>query len=62
MVAEGDTRRDGGLVLPPKPEPPIKGECCGRGCEHCVWVYYYRALDRWEQHSAAARMRQESKA
>ncbi|MGH8119065.1 MAG: oxidoreductase-like domain-containing protein, partial [Gammaproteobacteria bacterium] len=25
-----------GLVLPPRPEAPLHGECCGRGCEHCV--------------------------
>ena len=32
--------------LPPK--PPVEGECCGRGCEYCVWVYYDQALRRYE--------------
>ena len=32
--------------LPPK--PPVEGECCGRGCEYCVWVYYDRARRRYE--------------
>jgi hypothetical protein len=36
-------------VLPPKPEEPVPGECCGRGCVNCVWVYYERALERWKQ-------------
>lgn len=39
--------------LPPRPEPPLPGECCGRGCENCVWVYYERALQRWEERVAA---------
>ena len=37
-----------GLDLPPKPEKPLPEECCGRGCEHCVYVYYEDALLRWE--------------
>ena len=30
------------------PQPPVEGECCGRGCEYCVWVYYDQALRRYE--------------
>ena len=37
------------LSLPPKPEEPLAGECCGRGCINCVWIYYERALERWQQ-------------
>jgi hypothetical protein len=36
-------------ALPPRPEEPLPGECCGRGCEHCVYVYYEEALQRWEE-------------
>ena len=39
----------GVLELPPRPEEPLPGECCGRGCEHCVYVYYEEALLRWEE-------------
>jgi len=37
------------LELPPRPEEPLPGECCGRGCERCVYVYYEEALQRWEE-------------
>jgi len=37
------------LELPSKPEEPLHGECCERGCVNCVWVYYERALERWRQ-------------
>lgn len=33
--------------LPPKPIEPDPSECCGRGCENCVYIYYERALERW---------------
>ncbi len=35
--------------LPPKPEEPLAGECCGRGCINCVWIYYEQALGRWRR-------------
>lgn len=30
------------------PQPPVPGECCERGCENCVWVFYYEAQRRYE--------------
>ncbi|CDH47640.1 oxidoreductase-like domain-containing protein [Candidatus Contendibacter odensensis] len=33
---------------PVPPKPPVQGECCERGCENCVWVFYYEALRRYE--------------
>lgn len=38
--------------LPPRPQEPLPGECCGRNCENCVYVYYERALKRWEERVA----------
>lgn len=37
------------LELPPRPEAPHHGECCGRGCERCVYVCYEEANRRWEE-------------
>lgn len=34
--------------LPKKPVKPDSSECCGRDCENCVYVYYEKALKRWE--------------
>ena len=56
-MAAGDSRAASGEVpvtspepSPPPlpPQPPVEGECCGRGCEYCVWVYYDQALRRYE--------------
>jgi Oxidoreductase-like protein, N-terminal len=33
-----------------KPESPAASECCGTGCDDCVWVEYWRALTEWEEH------------
>ncbi|HCB12341.1 MAG TPA: hypothetical protein DEP36_02035 [Gammaproteobacteria bacterium] len=30
------------------PKPPVPGECCERGCENCVWVFYHEAQRRYE--------------
>lgn len=38
-----------GLEFPPPPQKPLPGECCERGCERCVYVYYEEALQRWEE-------------
>lgn len=35
--------------LPPKPKEPDAYECCGRGCDPCVYDYYAKALTRWEK-------------
>ena len=36
----------------PRPEPPrepLPEECCGRGCEPCVYDGYYDALERYRE-------------
>jgi len=36
------------ISLPPKPIKPDMSECCQRGCENCVFIYYEKALKRWQ--------------
>jgi hypothetical protein len=43
------------LAIPPEddpmPEPPARPrpeECCGRGCDPCVYDLYEEALERYE--------------
>jgi hypothetical protein len=38
--------------LPPKPQPPEPGECCGGGCARCVFDMYDEDLARWERQVA----------
>lgn len=37
---------DGELLL--KPVEPAPEECCGRGCENCVWNDYWAQLQAYE--------------
>jgi hypothetical protein len=36
-------------AVPPPPPEPDAHNCCGRGCERCVFVAYYEALRAWRQ-------------
>jgi len=38
-----------GREIPEPPEEPLPENCCGRGCEACVFVTYYVALDAWRR-------------
>ena len=35
--------------LPPRPQPPEPGDCCGGGCARCVFDFYAEELERWER-------------
>ena len=56
-----DDNNDLGFELPPRPQEPLPGECCGRNCENCVYVYYERALKRWEEKVALIMSKSTSK-
>lgn len=45
------------IKLPPKPVEPDMSECCQRGCENCVFIYYEKALRRWEEKVKKIKMR-----
>ncbi len=42
------------MDLPPPPREPEDAECCGRGCDPCIFDYYERALTRWRDRVVAA--------
>ena len=36
-------------ALPEPPEEPLPSDCCGTGCQPCVFDIYHKALDEWRQ-------------
>ena len=40
---------DLGSLLPPKPQQPPAGACCGSGCLDCVMIVYQRNLRGWRK-------------
>lgn len=51
----GMTEEFDNLEFPPRPLEPSPDECCGRGCERCVYTYYEEAVIRWETRVALLR-------
>jgi cytochrome-b5 reductase len=43
MIVPVDSR----APLLPKPEPPDASECCGNGCDPCVYDIYAEKLAEW---------------
>ncbi|AGM40188.1 hypothetical protein SPISAL_00435 [Spiribacter salinus M19-40] len=41
--------------LPPPPREPDLDECCGSGCDPCVFDLYEQRLARWEARCEAIR-------
>ncbi|WP_440996795.1 oxidoreductase-like domain-containing protein [Arhodomonas sp. SL1] len=41
--------------MPPPPREPELDECCGTGCDPCVFDVYDRRLERWRARCAAIR-------
>lgn len=37
------------ISLPPPPEKPEAGDCCGSGCVRCVWDVYYEELEEYNK-------------
>ncbi|KAK7250907.1 hypothetical protein RIF29_33676 [Crotalaria pallida] len=35
--------------IPPPPEKPEPGDCCGSGCVRCVWDVYYDELEEYNK-------------
>jgi len=58
MSESNRTRRQ---PLPPPPREPDLDECCGNGCDPCVFCLYEQRLERWEKRCEAIRQAQESR-
>ncbi|CAH2072537.1 unnamed protein product [Thlaspi arvense] len=41
------------VSLPPPPEKPEPGDCCGSGCVRCVWDVYYDELEEYNKLSSS---------
>ncbi|AUB79229.1 MULTISPECIES: oxidoreductase-like domain-containing protein [Spiribacter] len=39
--------------LPPPPREPDLDECCGSGCDPCVFDLYDQRVERWRDRCAA---------
>ena len=37
------------IEIPPPPEKPEPGDCCGSGCVRCVWDVYYDELEEYNK-------------
>ncbi len=43
------------IKLPPAPREPDLDECCGSGCDPCVFDLYEQRLERWRARCEALR-------
>ncbi|MCY1217737.1 hypothetical protein D9M68_634780 [compost metagenome] len=43
---------------PVPPERPGDNECCGSGCDPCIFDFYYQELDRYREELRAWEARQ----
>ncbi|VVB18347.1 unnamed protein product [Arabis nemorensis] len=46
---KGENKKKEEVSLPPPPEKPEPGDCCGSGCVRCVWDVYYDELDEYNK-------------
>lgn len=46
-----------GMRLPPPPREPDLDECCGSGCDPCVFDVYEERLERWRERCERLRAR-----
>lgn len=37
------------IELPPEPRKPDLDECCGSGCDPCVFDRYHDAVEAWKR-------------
>jgi hypothetical protein len=49
---KGEEDKKEEVSLPPPPEKPEPGDCCGSGCVRCVWDVYYDELEEYNKLSS----------
>lgn len=54
-IAMSDTASRDEPRFPPPPREPDLDECCGTGCDPCVFDIYDQRLERWRERCAAIR-------
>lgn len=50
------------VELPPKPRKPDLDECCGSGCDPCVFDRYHDAVAAWKRECREIEARAKAKA
>ncbi len=53
MMGSSQQPQDTEVKLPPAPREPDLDECCGSGCDPCVFDLYEQRLERWRQRCEA---------
>ncbi|KAK4760829.1 hypothetical protein SAY87_005722 [Trapa incisa] len=48
VAAAGEGEKADEVKLPPPPERPLPGDCCGSGCTRCVWDVYHEELQAYK--------------
>lgn len=46
---EEKEEKEKSVKLPPPPDKPLPGDCCGSGCVRCVWDVYYEELEAYNK-------------
>jgi hypothetical protein len=46
---EGEDSHKRCTLEPSPPKEPDPHECCGNGCENCVWTTYFERLAEYEE-------------
>ncbi|KAJ0232665.1 hypothetical protein HA466_0289010 [Hirschfeldia incana] len=54
VVEKKDKDKKEDVSLPPPPEKPEPGDCCGSGCVRCVWDMYYDELEEYNNKLSAS--------
>lgn len=53
MMGSDQQSNSADVTLPPAPREPDLDECCGSGCDPCVFDLYEQRLERWRERCEA---------